>query len=580
MSEQAQEISFKSLFVPFTPLKAVHYIILIGVIVYANGLSNTFLGDDFLQITNNVSVHSLTNIGSFFFGSTFYNGQGRELSGAYFKPFLSASYAVIYTLFKDTPFWYHLFQLILHITNTAFLYLVFRYFLKNSTSFILSLLFLVHPINSQSVFYIAAFQEPLFFFYGIVAFWLLLKFKCEKYLHLIVILLLFSIFSKETGILFFVLCGFYIFLYHKKYFKIYFIYSLLSLAVYFILRFHAVGLAKNPHTTPIDGLNLFDRLLHVPAILLFYFKTFIFPAKLSWTNNWSISTFNYNTFYLPLIIILVLLASAIITGILIKKYSADKYFKSYLFFLGTLTIGLLLHIQIIPLDMITCESWFYFPIVGLLGMIGVTYESLWSKVNKKMILLLASIVILVLSIRTIYRSFDWRSEITMIHKDLDFNMDNYAADENLALYLYQQDKLDESQKMVEESIQRYPRALSYNLLGLIYFERGDFAKAREAYVKGLKKGGLQLQYESMAQLGIFYGRPEDNIHFINYGLQKYPNDLFLWQYLAISFYKLNKIDEAKMAIENAYKLNPSTQMAITYKTIINKQKLNMIPKNL
>ncbi|MGH7204441.1 MAG: hypothetical protein ACREHC_08415, partial [Candidatus Levyibacteriota bacterium] len=59
---QEEEFSLKNIFVPFTTIKAIHWIVIIGFIVYFNSLSNSFILDDSAQIVANLGVHSVASI--------------------------------------------------------------------------------------------------------------------------------------------------------------------------------------------------------------------------------------------------------------------------------------------------------------------------------------------------------------------------------------------------------------------------------------------------------------------------------------------------------------------------------------
>ena len=101
--ETEEEFSFKKIFVPLTTLKAIHWIIIIGIVVYFNSLFNGFIGDDYGQLVNNTAVHSLSNIIQFFSNSTFSTGTSigtaNNLSGIYYRPFLSLVYSLLFTFF-------------------------------------------------------------------------------------------------------------------------------------------------------------------------------------------------------------------------------------------------------------------------------------------------------------------------------------------------------------------------------------------------------------------------------------------------------------------------------------------------
>ncbi len=118
MADKQKPFSFKKLFVPFTSFKAAHYLILLGLLVYSNSLLNGFIGDDNSQIVNNPSIRSLSNIPLFFKGSTMYLEQIHATVGVYYRPMLSATYSLLYALFGTNAFFFHLFQLGLHITNS------------------------------------------------------------------------------------------------------------------------------------------------------------------------------------------------------------------------------------------------------------------------------------------------------------------------------------------------------------------------------------------------------------------------------------------------------------------------------
>src|SRR6185369_4762387 len=93
-------------------IKAWHALValtVIGAVVFWSGLSNPFIGDDLLQIVPSIPVHSIENIGLFFQGSTFYNGQGlAPLTGIYYRPMMVTAYSLVYSLFGPAPTAFHI----------------------------------------------------------------------------------------------------------------------------------------------------------------------------------------------------------------------------------------------------------------------------------------------------------------------------------------------------------------------------------------------------------------------------------------------------------------------------------------
>ncbi len=574
MFEIGKEFSFSKIIKNLTTKRSLEIIIILGVIVFFSGLFNDFVIDDNSQITKNVLVHSVSNIPSFFTGSTFYGGS--KLIGIYYKPVTLASLSLIYSAFGPNPLWFHLFQGILHITNASILFLLFKRFFSKPISLVLALLFLVHPINSESVFYISNMQEVLFFLFGIVALWLLVNFQLKKYFVLVLLFLFLSILSKETGILFFFISIIYIFLTRKQR-----LYSLLGsstlvLTLYFILRVNAVGIFNQPLNAPIASTSLPERLINIPAILFFYLKTFLVPINLASSYQWVYREISFNHFFLPLVICIVAFSVIFLVALKLYRTYPRKYFDTYIFFGIWFFAGLFIHLQILPLDATVAERWFYFPIVGLLGMMGVIMQLYKPRSGGKWIMIAVSTVILVfLSARTIIRSFDWRNDYRLAMHDIQVSKSSYTLEHRISYALAKQGKFEEAKIRAERSISMYPYFTNYNNLGSIYLNLKEFEKSKQAYLKGLQFGDYYAIYENLALLSLVYGDQKENVEFINDALIKFPQNAKLWFYLAILEYKINNINEAKIAIHQAYRYSKSQDILSVYNKIMNEQPLNL-----
>src|SRR5205823_5660731 len=118
-------------------------------------------------------------------------------------------FSLFYSFSGANYFLFHSFQIIFHIINACLLFLFLKHFFRKQIALILSLIFLVHPINSEVALYVSDTQEVLFFLFGVLALWKLKHLKSKKYLIFIAISLLLSLFSKETGLLFICIVIFY-----------------------------------------------------------------------------------------------------------------------------------------------------------------------------------------------------------------------------------------------------------------------------------------------------------------------------------------------------------------------------------
>src|SRR5476651_408889 len=95
MPDQEQEFSFKKYFVPFTTFKAIHFIIIIGLIVFSNALLNGFVADDLPQLVTNPKVQSISNIFSFFQGGIYFSLPQDKLMGIYYRPVTPIIFSII-----------------------------------------------------------------------------------------------------------------------------------------------------------------------------------------------------------------------------------------------------------------------------------------------------------------------------------------------------------------------------------------------------------------------------------------------------------------------------------------------------
>lgn len=562
--------------------QAVTIILLVGFITFFRGLKNQFIGDDFPQIVNNLPVHSISNLRQFFEGGTFY-AAGVGLNGMYYRPLMTTTFSVLYTLFGPHPFYFHLTQLLLDIGSSVILYLFLRYSFKPLLSLLLALIFLVHPINSEIVYAIPCMQDALYFFFGMLALWILARSQSIKSLILVTVSLFLSLLAKETAILFVILSVLYLFWWNRRRLYSFIIMISLPIVVWFFLRINAIGLNPAPDNAPIDSLDLAHRLLNVPAIMEFYLSKVVFPWRLASEYYWVYSKISIEHFFVPLCVDIAVMTVMILVGIKISRCSTKVLHYTYLFFAAWFIFGMLLIVQIIPLDMTVSEAWFYFPIVGILGMLGVVLTAFYSvNINRKeFIYWLMIILIIIFGVRSALRATDWRGALALDYTNIKTSNDDYVGEENIAAALYNQGKLVEAKPYAEASIKIYTTGDNYYVLGLIDSEQGNYIQAEKVFHAGLQhKDSLeadQLLSENDARMMVLVSKPASAKQFIENGLDSYPQDADLWLYLALVDYKSGDVADAKYAISKAvnYSDNQNSTIAAASSIIMNNGSLKL-----
>src|SRR3989338_9876756 len=157
--------------------KNLHLSILIFVIVclsqffYLNSLSNQFVYDDEFTIVNNYFVKKWENL-PLLFSKDYFRFSG-ELS---YRPVVTLSYFIDYTLWKLNPFGFHLTNTLLHTLNSILLFfLLKRVFNYQATSFITAIIFSCHPLLTEAVNAISYREDLLAATFFIAAFLLYIK---------------------------------------------------------------------------------------------------------------------------------------------------------------------------------------------------------------------------------------------------------------------------------------------------------------------------------------------------------------------------------------------------------------------
>jgi Flp pilus assembly protein TadD len=534
-----------------TNVKAAAAFTAVGLVVYCRGLTGPFQGDDDAQIIYNPTVHSLSNIRRFYEGGTFYDGSiHTKLIGEYYRPLMTTVFSVLYSLFGQHSFYFHLTQLIICIGSAYLLYLFFRYSFKPLMAFILSLMFLVHPLNSQIIYAIPNMQDALFFFFGILSLWLLVRFSSVKILILAVFCLFLSLLAKESAVLFIAVDLAYLYWWKKE--RILSFISILALPVliWAALRINAVGIISKVTNAPIQQLSLGARLMNLPEITLFYTSKFIFPYKLASGYYWIHPNYSIRYFLLPLCADLIVLAAVIFVALKVKQKASRAEYYTYVFFGLWASLGLLLCSQIVASDMTVSEAWFYFPMVGVLGMIGISIQTFSLRLNSKTLAIIGLALVCVLGTRTMMRASDWSNAYILASRDIVASPQDYTAYIVLASDAINQGNYALAGFYAHRSINIFPTYSNYNDLGIVLVHFQDYSGAFASYSKALhyEQGDKSPTYIQLALLTLVQGNETVNQQLLLQATTAYPEVGVLWLTQALFDAKHGDNPAAKTAI--------------------------------
>lgn len=542
----------------------------VGIIIFGHSLFNSFVGDD-LGYINHPYIQSF-NIIKFFIGSSTDLGGSSFVSGQFYRPLMLLLLSSIYLFFQKNVFFYHFIQLLFFAANGFLLYLLLKKFTSKITAFIGGLIFLVHPINSEAVLYVSNFQDVLFVFFGLLGFFFFSQKKSsQKDIILTCLFLFLSLLAKETGILFIVIYFLYQVLFTKTN-KTKWLLIFLSLFVfYFVLRFGVAQLGfSNSIISPISSLSMTDRLKFFPSIFSYYLYTVIFPKNLAIAQTWITSPKIFIDYLITFFFIIIVL---IFTVWFYKK--RRKYFSEFLFFLLWFLFGLISYIQIIPLEMTVADRWFYFPFIGLIGIIIISIKKI--KLNNSFFYVTITFTALIISIfstRSFLRSLDWENPIILYTHDSKITQ-SYLLEHSLGYELMQKNKMEEAFKHLKKSVLIFQTPYNTNSLGVYYYKTNDIKNAITWFKKSISLGDYFLSYQNYARILVFQSNSKDTIGFLQKASEKFPhNDVFFFL-LAISYYKNNDHDNALIAAQKAYNISPSRQNGYVVYQLLNYEQIQI-----
>ncbi len=507
-------------------------IVILGIIIYSNSFNCAFHYDDGLHIVNNAKIRNIGDV------NAWWNYSQRPIS--------MFSFVLNYHFNKLDVWGYHLVNLLIHLITTGlvwwFAFLIFSSpalkehpVVKNKflLSFFISLLFLAHPLATQSVTYIMQRQNAMaamFYFLSII---LYMKGRMsdkeiwKKYLLFAgsLIFMILGVFSKENAftiplsiilVEFFFLRTRKISINFKDYRVILAIVFLIGLAVLVLSRF-SFDMFDIRKPSDIEGRNYtitpLNYLFTEFWVILKYIQLLIFPINQSLDHDIRISN---NFFELRTIIsFLVLLGLVVWAVFLFKKHRIFSF--GIIWFLLTLSI----ESSIIPLDDFIYEHRTYLPSFGFFLIISIViYNLLWQK-NKNIAISIFVLLVIISSIASHQRNNVWKDDITLwsdvvlkspgkarplINRGLAYanlgQLDKALADLSKAADIAPSAYIFWNRGIIYSSIQQWDKAIAdYSSLVKIdtgntdaYFNRavaydnsGDHDKAYDDYSKVIKQ---------------------------------------------------------------------------------------------
>ena len=398
-------------------------IILLGIIIYANSFSTSFNFDDYNSIVNNLAIRNLSNVKEWW-------------NFSLNRPVSIFTFALNYHFNQLDVWYYHLVNLFIHLINSIlvwwFTLLIFSTpQMKNHTltrhkkniAFFTALLFVSHPLATQSVTYIVQRMTSLSTLFYLLSIVLYIKARLSetknssKYILFgcSLISAVLAVLTKENAYTLpftFVLLEIF-FLQTKKYsinFKDYkfilLIITFLSLIIFVFLKFSLSVFntipPSNGYTYSINPLNyLFTEF----SVIVKYIQLLFLPVNQNLDYDFPISN---NFFEIRTLLSFLFLVSLIILAIFLFKRNRIISFCIFWFF-----ITLSIESSIIPINDVIYEHRTYLPSFGFFLIISSGIYILFYEKYKYIAFSIFLIIIVSNSYLTVERNNVWKDDLTL-----------------------------------------------------------------------------------------------------------------------------------------------------------------------
>ncbi len=494
-------------------------LVLIGLLAYLPSLFGGFLWDDEDFVTKNAYVKELRI--SRFFTENAIAGAGKTSN--YYRPLQFSLYSLLYRLAGPSPVLFHSASLLLHTAAAilAFLWLL-RITGKRRFAFLASLLFLLHPVQTESVSYISGISDPLYaaFFFASL---LLFADRRTGWWRLPLSLILFAcaLMSKELAVILPVVLVLQTVLIDKnnvrEEYKYWLMYGSVSIA-YLVMRFTVLQFMdiRTAWGTHPYAQHLATRIATFFHSFFTYVSLIVFPHTLHMERDYTVAVHAslWNTWTL-----MFFLANGAVLFLLFLK-NARKAAFFYLAFLVSLTP----YAGIFLLNGIFYEHYLYLPILFFSGFLLSLAGSL---VKKNAFTVAFSCLLVLLAVRSYARQWDWVDAERFYRQTLRYAPESVRITNGLGMVLAEKGRCPEALEYYEHALSLNPRTPpALHNSAICYAAMGNLKKAEEYLNKNISQApDFHYSYFTLLELYVKSGQKSKAKTLLeNVMLRKFPGD--------------------------------------------------------
>ncbi len=541
---------------------------LLVILIYSNTLSSPFVFDSRNNIESNPHIRITKITLSDLAGAAF-------KSPLYRRPLPNISFALNYFLHHYNVVGFHVVNMLIHISAGFFLYLFVKTTFRTPVlrsryrdylwiSFFTAALWMVHPVQTQSISYIVQRMNSLAAMFYILSIWLYARFRLSTQqrnkwwlLSGCILAGILALASKEIAAtlpVFIITYEWYFFQDLKlKWLKAYIPLLIGCLLLFVILALTYLGgdpLARISGQYQSRDFTLYQRLLTQPRVVIFYLSLLFWPhpSRLNLDHDFpfSYSLMDPITTFFSILAVAALIGLAAITA---KKQRLLSF--GILWFFGNLVI----ESSVLALEIIF-EHRMYLPSM-MFSLIVVMFIHRCVKPRWLMTALLC-VVVTVGAVWTYERNMVYRNRITLWQDCVDKSPRKARPYHNLGVALADYGYHDEAIKNYHKALQikpNYQDAIAN--IGLSLAQQGKIEESITQFLKALDINPKD--YKTLNNLGaslILTGRHREAVVRLSEALKLNPYYDKAHNNMGVVLQLQDRIEEAKDHFSAAVLLNP------------------------
>ena len=572
-------------------------LVVLGFLLYVNTLQHGFVLDDPLSISLNTYVQKGWG-GIVDILTTNYRAgvEGANSSGSVYRPLSLIMFAIEWSISPNSPFIGHFMNVLLYALTGGVVYLVFLQLLGKKNvwvAFAVALLFVAHPIHTETVANIKSRDEILCLLLFLCSLWAYLSYLTNNkktYLLLAMGAYFLSLLSKENAIT--MLPVFALLHYHRHaqmrttlvQLGISLLPAILFLAMRQYALTHSVGITTiDKMDNPIIAANNLSTQWATGVFVLGkYVQVLLFPYPLICDysfNQLPLQTWASPLVWVSLVLMLALLGAAIV--LFLRRRDV----------LGWLLLGFLLSLTLYSQIVLVIGTLFgerlaYLPSFWFCGALVVALFGVARQFNSAenkipyLPLGLIGIVALVFSGMTIVRNPAWKNNLTLFLTDSpkapnSLRLHDHLGTETYKYFVQHQTELSPTQTdslfsiiitQAEKALAIDQTPTAYLNVGNVRYAQKNYPAAAEQYEKALAVlSGFAIAHQNLAatyrEWGSLEGQQNKNpvkaAELLQKSIEHNPNDASTYNFLGVAMGMQNKNQEAAENFDKAISLDPN-----------------------